>query len=209
LDMTFKTYWKLACRLVFVSGLLLRETAAWAQNGNPNPAVHPPNSKPYGLSYGEWSALWWQWLLPIPPALNPILDSTGVHCGQGQSGHVWFLPGTFGGTATRTCTIPTGTSLLLPILNTSFGAGVGDCLTPLPGNPGPCDVQVLRAGAAAQMDNPSALEVSMDGVPLLNLTAYRATSPVFTYTLTFDNLYNFAFGFNNPAGTYYPVVSDG
>src|SRR5689334_5681631 len=34
-------------------------TAAAAQNGDANPGVHPPNSKPYGLSYGEWSARWW------------------------------------------------------------------------------------------------------------------------------------------------------
>src|SRR5438045_3460219 len=80
------------------------------QGGNPNPGVHPPNSKPYGLSYGEWSARWWQWTLQIPLATNPNFDTTGAHCAEGQSGHVWFLAGWFPGahppSVTRECTIP-------------------------------------------------------------------------------------------------------
>lgn len=200
-------------RLIFltrITALTFSAALAFAQNGNPNPGIHPPNSEPYGSSYGEWSAKWWQWLLPIPAANNPVLDNTGVNCAQGQTGHVWFLPGTFVGSAVRTCTIPNGISIMFPILNTSFGAGVGDCLTPPPGNPGPCDVQALRAGAAAQMDNPRLLEVTLDGVSLRDLATYRATSPIFSYILTTtDNLYNVAFGFHNPVGTYMPVVSDG
>jgi hypothetical protein len=203
--------------LVIALGITLSSGAS-AQNGNPNPGVHPIDSKPYGLSYGEWSAKWWQWLLQIPPETNPILDTTGVNCAQGQSGHVWFLPGTFGGPAFRTCRVPAGRSLFFPILNTSFGAGVGDCQTPAPGNPASCDsytfgsltgVAALHAAAAAQMSNPESLEASIDGAPLKNLTAYQAQSPVFSYVLTSDNLYNFAFGFNNPAGVYSPAVSDG
>jgi len=27
---------------------------------------------------------WWQWLLSIPTAVNPNLDSTGANCGVGQ-----------------------------------------------------------------------------------------------------------------------------
>src|SRR5437899_4468391 len=56
--------------------------------GNPNPGIHPINSKPYGLSYSEWSARWWQWVLQIPAATNPNLDATGVDCAEGQSGQV-------------------------------------------------------------------------------------------------------------------------
>src|SRR5438874_2855988 len=44
------------------------------QGGNPKPGIHPPNSKPYGLSYGEWSAQWWQWSLQIPTATNANFD---------------------------------------------------------------------------------------------------------------------------------------
>ena len=74
---------------------------------DPNPGILPPNSKPHGNSYAEWSARWWQWLVSIPAATNPNLDATGANCDKGQSGSVWSLAGTFGDKAyTRSCTIP-------------------------------------------------------------------------------------------------------
>ena len=75
-------------------GVLLSAIGAFAQttsSQNSSVYVYPPGSKPYGLSYGEWSARWWQWVLSIPPESNPILDgiqgkpSHGNHCAQGQS----------------------------------------------------------------------------------------------------------------------------
>lgn len=136
---------------------------ARADSGNPNPRVLPPHANAYGNSYGEWSARWWQWVLAIPEATNPNLDTTGADCAEGQTGKVWFLAGTFGASVTRACTVPTGRGLFFPILNTVFGAGVFDCE---PTNPGvPCDVQALRAAAEAQLDDPTTLEVSIDGTP--------------------------------------------
>ena len=179
------------------------------QRGNRDPGVYPPGSKPYGLTYGEWSARWWERILAIPPADNPNLDTTGKHCAERQSGPVWFLAGTFGGSASRTCTIRTGLSILIPILTTAFGAGLGDCRSPGWGNAGPCDVDALRASAAAEENNPRTLELSLDGVHLLNLTAYRAKSPEFSYTVASDNIVSYLFNFSVPAGTYHPAVADG
>ncbi len=103
--------------------------------------------------------------------------------------------------AIRTCAVPAGTMLFFPILNGAFGSGLGDCP---PGNPGAgCSVPTLRAAAAANVDPPVTLLVSIDGVPLTGLSAYRATSPVFSYTVTSDNVVGLL------AGTYSPVVSDG
>lgn len=210
-------------------GLTLSTIGAFAQttsSQNSDVYVYPPGSTPYGLSYGEWSARWWQLVLSIPPEANPVLDGIqgkpphGNHCAQGQSDPVWLLPGTFGGTASRTCNVPLGRSLLFPILNSEFGAGVGDCQTP-GSNPDSCDVYrfpgfphkgipALQAAAAAQLISlTGSLEVTIDGVQLQNLTAYRAPSPVFSYWLTSDSLFNYLFGFTNPAGMESPIVSDG
>ena len=170
--------------------------------GNPNPAVLPLNSHSHGNTYGEWSARWWQWLLSIPEAANPNLDTTGANCAEGQVGQVWFLAGSFDSTpVTRDCTIPTGRALFFPILNTVFGAGVGDCE---PSNPGvPCDVNALRALAAAPLDNPITLEASIDGVELKDLINYRVQSPVFSLTFPAGAV------FGLPSGTFTPQVSDG
>ncbi|MDB5059942.1 MAG: hypothetical protein JWO59_3414, partial [Chloroflexi bacterium] len=87
--------------------------------GNTNPGILPPESKPYGLTYAQWSVGWWQWALSIPTSDNPLLDQTGANCRAGQSGHVWYLAGLFNasGTVTRFCTVPVGTALFFPIFN--------------------------------------------------------------------------------------------
>ena len=40
-------------------------------------SVFLPNEKPFGLTYGEWSAEWWKWLLSSPSESNPSTDKTG------------------------------------------------------------------------------------------------------------------------------------
>ena len=165
-----------------------------SDKGNPNPGIHPINSKPYGLSYSEWSARWWQWLLQIPAATNPNLDATGANCAEGQSGHVWFLAGSFGPLTisfpiNRFCTVPTGISFLLPVLNQADGAALLDCAGPAPFDV-PCadfsfngktGLAALREEAKVSQDNPSLLQLSLDGLPLSDISAYRVQSPVFKF----------------------------
>jgi hypothetical protein len=174
---------------------------AQADSGNPNSQVLPLDSSPSGNTYGEWSARWWQWALSIPAATNPVLDETGAHCAEGQSGPVWFLAGSFfGGTFERACTVPPDKALFFPIVNAAFGAAVFDCEPTQPGVP--CNITVLRAAAAASMD-PVTLEASLDGVPVRQLREFRVQSPVFSVTLPEGNVVGV------PSGTYAPMVSDG
>jgi hypothetical protein len=189
--------------IVFIVGLMVPSTTPVARADDDEPDVFEPQSSPYGKTYGEWSAKWWQWLLAIPKESNPNLDTTGANCGVGQSGKVWFLAGTFGGPATRTCTIPRKKALLFPVLCTAYGASAGDCE---PSVPGKCDVGALREGAASQEDSPKLLEAILDGEPILHPRAFRAMSQVFSITLpekpAIDSL--------APAvGTFSPNVSDG
>jgi hypothetical protein len=86
-------------------------------NVSPNTIVFPVDSKPYGKSYAEWSAIWWQWLLSIPNDTSPAGDSTGKSCATNQQGPIWFLAGTFGGAAERTCTIPSGKTIMFSSIN--------------------------------------------------------------------------------------------
>jgi len=88
---------------------------AFAQSSSTQ--VYPLTSKSYGLSYGDWTVKWWQWTISIPKDINPGGDTTGKNCDLKQSGPVWFLTGTFGGSATRTCAIPAGKAIMLPLIN--------------------------------------------------------------------------------------------
>src|SRR2546423_13002944 len=80
--------------------------------------MFPLDSEPYDLSYIEWTGKWWRWALCIPKSNNPLLDSTGEHCAEGQTGPVWFLAGTTCKihSSERKCTIPSGKALLFPII---------------------------------------------------------------------------------------------
>ena len=52
-------------------------------------------------------------------AIDPGADPTGERCGYGQAGPVFFLVQSGEEAAERTCTIPAGTALLLPLLDAS------------------------------------------------------------------------------------------
>ncbi len=166
--------------------LLLQVTPALADK-NPNPGVLPPNSPPFG----ELNASWWQWFFSVPASKNPGLAKNGsVDCNVGQSGNVWFLAGKFlsGGTFTRSCTIPVGKALFIPLIN-SWQDNV--CVKP------PHGVGQLRALAADSVYPPVELHANIDGSPLLS---QRAISPVFSYTLPPppDNVIYAEFGVSIP-----------
>lgn len=142
-----------------------------------NPRVRPPHSHPHGKTYAEWSELWWQWALSFPAAQYPPVQEGAIDCSLGQSGSVWFLAGTFGTGTTRSCTVPTGTALLIPIVNV-----INDYPCPDPNfkpAPGQSMEDFLTEGAQAFIDTATDLHVVVDGQPLHDLFDYRATSDLF------------------------------
>lgn len=167
------------------------------------PRVLPANAEAFGKTYGGWAAAWWQYASAIPVSSNPLFDSTGANCHEGQSGPVFFLVGAAGsGSATRECAVSSGTPLFFPLINADdFEPG----FTPL---------QVWEQLAEA-FGPITALHASVDGVAVKNLdpatTPYRVCAgPVarcsagtFSITVPAENLYG------APAGTYEPTVTDG
>src|SRR5512147_858488 len=81
-----------------------------------NPGVAPPQSRPYGMSYSQWSTAWWLYAMTKPLDANPFGYATDGTIGQ--SGPVWFLGGTFTGVNTiREITVPAGTALFFPVMD--------------------------------------------------------------------------------------------
>jgi hypothetical protein len=167
-------------------------------------AVVPPNAKTHGLTYGEWSAAFWQWAFSMPVDAHPLFDTAPAS--EGQSGKVWFLGGTFTtieetpgvvvGEADRTITVPTGTFLFFPILNVEA--------SDIEGN-GETEAE-LRAAAEffADFIDPANLFVRIDGKPVSNLAPFRVQSPLIPIAaLPEDNI------LLAPAGTTGIAVGDG
>jgi hypothetical protein len=158
-----------------------------------NPGLYSIDTNPYSISYGQWTAKWWQWLLSTPLPNSPLTDTTGKDCGQNQNGAVWFLVGTEGGAAARTCTIPAGKAILFPIINSECSYSERPTLK----------TESDLAKCAKVLNNPTTnLQASVDGVNLQQLDKYRVTSPLFNLTFPAKNI------FGSPVGTT-QAVGDG
>jgi hypothetical protein len=189
-------HWRTSIALVAVVAALV-VPAASALASNSNPGVLPPQSHPHGLTYGQWSARWWQWEASFPASANPGTDLTGSECALGQSGpfvirRLWFLTGLFsplGGTVTRTCTVPVGRTILFPVFNAEWSQveqrNNGDqCI--VPASPSGESDAALQACVTAQIDlgisTGGVLQADVDGRQVQNLLNYRALSPPFDVT---------------------------
>ena len=156
---------------------------SWTVNavaGNPNPGVAPLTSNPYGKSYGEWIAAWEQWIEAIPLGVNPANDPDGSQCAINQAGPVWFLAGTFSGSASRNCTIPAGKAIFFP-LDVYFD----DYPCPDPNfrpAPGQSLEAFLLADAKTFVDPVNELEADLDGRVFKDLFSYRVQSRLFPFT---------------------------
>ncbi len=177
-------HWCSGLMVVGVIVALLGSTMAFARNSNPG--VLPPQSHPYGLTYSEWSAQWWQDAVQVATLGGCPMASAG------PTDQVLFLAGTTGGSETRSCTVPSGKAILFPIIN-------AECST-IEGN-GTTEEQLL-ACAKGLIDQVTVVQADVDGVSLQNLTVYRVQSPLFTFTAVSGN------PFGIPAGQS-PSVSDG
>jgi len=146
-------------------------------------------SSPYGISYSEWSARWWQWAFSLPVNHSPLFGT--ADCSAGQTDHVWFLPGAVPGSAQipkQTCTVPANTALFVGIINGEFSNLEGFGKTE----------GALRSWASFYGDliDPNTLSATLDGNSIAGppisagpLTQFLVQSPLFFFgPLPNDNL---------------------
>lgn len=125
-----------------------------------------------GKSWNEWVQLWWRWCYYEPFENSPALDNSGQYCSRGQMyNELWFLAGTFGGKAERTCEIPPNRSLFLPIVNDLISFATDPHLK---------TESDLLAYAKADIDSNRYLSVKLDSVKVPESAYYRIRSTVFT-----------------------------
>ena len=167
---------------------LLLAVATGLAQAAPNPL--PPNSNAYGKGYAELTADWLEWILAIPEASNPLLDSDGAFAAVGQSGKIWFLAGTIGGPpVTRTVTVPAGTALFFPIVNYFW------VNTPEYGDDpwSPAQEEYVRGILAANIDTAYGLILEIDGRTVPNVDRLRVSGAVGKCTLADDNIFGAPF----------------
>jgi hypothetical protein len=195
-------YWGSGLGLVGIVVALLGSTMVFA--GNPNQGVLPINGQVGGLTYGQWSARWWQYAFSL---------TTFDNCPAEPSGQMWFLAGTTGGSASRSCTVPAGKNIMFPIFNAEQSVveanvamqqtkGQTTCTvgtTPIPDINGKpikgtgysplhrCAQAIAQHALLTQQG--ASLEATVDKQELTNLTHYRAATPppLFPFTAVAGN----------------------
>jgi hypothetical protein len=150
-----------------------------------NPGVFSKDSTPYGSPYNEWVGKWWNWTFSIPKEEHPRDDFTPEKCNANQEGPVWFLADQLGGREERTCNIPAGKAILIPLLTGECGYDVPEVKN---------DEDLRRC--AMRGDEYGVIEATVDGVKLKNLETYRAQSGFYNSTQVEDNIYD------GPSGMY-------
>jgi hypothetical protein len=140
--------------------------------------LYAPDSKPFGRTYAEWTARWWQWVLSIAKTENPLVDENGKSCAINQNGPIWFLAGTLKGPAERSCAIPADKAILFPVINFEASVAEGD---------GTKDEE-LAARAKFEMDQITNIRAMISGTNVNELKQYRIQSPPFNVTLDEDNV---------------------
>ncbi len=168
--------------LVLVLGLLTPTTTPQAQSGG-NPGVIPPNARPYGMSYAQWSAKFGQWGLALPVEGHPFFVCP-EQPDTSQAGPVWFLAG--GPTecgALSPLMVPTGKSLFFPLVNAECsnletGGGFAEG-----GFHGDTAAEQKRCAQLwADHIVVASLFCEVDGVPVQNPARYRFVSPQYAFT---------------------------
>jgi hypothetical protein len=189
------------------AGLLLMmiATSTWAQ-------VLSPASLPYGLSYPEWAAKWWQFFYGQSTKNMQPLGSPGI-C-EGPASRVLFLNGApTSATETNHATILAGTPLFLAVL--AFTADNTACpISDFTTN----TVDEIQAEAVAGWNAAATVTTcTIDGVAVPGLedptnSIYNVVSTPFSYTTAEkDNIVAVSEGEPClPGGlTMYPAVADG
>jgi hypothetical protein len=147
-----------------------------AENGSPE--VYAKDSKPYGIPYNQWISKWWQWSQSIPGSMHPREHPSEQNCKVSQQGPVWFLADLLNGKQDRTCTIPSGKSILVPLIGGFCGSD----------SAGISNDDDLRHCAMAG-DDYASMQVTLDGKVIKNLDQTRVQSGFFNITYGIDNIY--------------------
>jgi hypothetical protein len=182
------------CVLTLVCAIALLVVGAGTAN------VLPPQSNAHGASLGEWAKRYFVFdaSIPVVNDSHPGIDVGDVDCGIGQSGRVWFLETSpeIDGDIERRCSVPTGTTLYMPVFQWI-------CFPEVDGVPIPeCLDQADDIFSGIEMN------LSVDGVTIGNerLQDYRATTGAFDLPLVEDSFWEWLSGLE--LGDSMPFAAD-
>jgi len=134
--------------------------------------VVPRSVLVFDKSITDWSAAWWRYIVSIPSGQNPEFVA-GQDCALDQSGPVFYVPGEQQDVYERTCTIPFGEPVLVPVWSVFNDYPCPDqTFQPAPGQ---TLQDFLARGARGFDDAVTNLKATIDGASI-DLSSHRHTT---------------------------------
>jgi hypothetical protein len=154
---------------VFVVLCFGKVSAQNATSSQKSVELFQPSDKPFGSSYEDHVKNFWKLYLSIPKNANPLEDRTGEMCNYGKNGQnetntIFYLTGNSGGNTEKTCKIPAGLGLFIPVITGEFSQGESQGST----------VEDLRMTAKNDQESMQNLLLSINGkeIPKEVLSSY-------------------------------------
>jgi hypothetical protein len=165
--------------------------------------IFPPGSKPYGLSNEEHIKNFWKWVISLPIDKSPWKDQTGANCVNGQSktnSSVFYLSGNGGGTTVRTCKVPAGKALFIPVSQVE----VSDKEAPN------ASVDDLHRIAKKDQDSVTSLYLKINDKEYNDqeLSKYRTHTGVFQVVFPKDAIFGASEGTSKAIGDGYYIITE-
>jgi hypothetical protein len=135
-------------------------------------------------AYKELSVSWWRWAASLKTTTDGPFAQESTNCGENQpEGNVFFLAGQVtDGPVVRTCEIPAGKRLFLPVINVECSSLEVDSIF-FGGTPAERRACVEKPEFAV-----SELVAILDGQPIVpDLQSYEVVSRDFAFTAVSDN----------------------
>jgi hypothetical protein len=82
--------------------------------------AYAPTEEILGASYEIWAQRFRDWFARLPATGHPLY---GGACGQRQDADVWFLPRPVGCALERSCTVPAGRPIFVPLATSQWTTG--------------------------------------------------------------------------------------
>jgi hypothetical protein len=182
--------------VLVVVGVILLSISVWAASNSLN--IFPPGGNPYGLSYFDHIKNFWKWILAIPAKDNPFNDNTGERCALGQSNlssSVFYLAPNGGGHSERTCKVPVGKGLMIPVMHVETSEFESPGASP----------QELSDAAKKDQDKTNSLYLKIDDKEYMmnDLIKYRTRTEPFQTTWPDKAIFGIERGGNST------IVADG
>lgn len=140
----------------------------------------------------KMTAEWWQWAFSIPYESHPLTEFTGERCMVGQHGNIVFLGGSFykgesPDEIIRDCTIPLGSTILMPVINAECSTAEGDANPDDPFKDKWADLKACARDLADMISDTEATFGLKDGIKK-DLKVRRVTTPL-PFTVSFPDDY--------------------